>query len=111
MSHPKRKLFNWRELQEALQFAYDGGQALHLMPGKFVDKRKDAPECFKGQPFFAHLFDQQTARLEATARALGVKKILVEKQGERQQHIDLCGEPLNKAIGLFRQDNQPLLPI
>lgn len=111
VGNPKRKLFTWRELQEAMQFAYQGGQALYIMPGKFADKRKDCPEPLQGQPFIAHLFDQQTTRLEATARELGLATILIEKQGERQQHIALSGEPLNKAIGRFRQHNQPLLPL
>lgn len=100
------KSFECLELPEALAFAAAGGQALHLHQ-IIVDERK-APRCFvravaRGEQI-AHLFDQDEARLIATARRLGVNVVVVEHRGEEGQHVDLCGGPLRKAMALCRQE-------
>lgn len=87
------------ELKEALAFAASGGQALHLH--QIIVNRKKAPRCFvnavdRGEDI-AHLFDQDKDRLIKTAKQLGVRVILVEREGAKGQHIDLCGKPLTLA--------------
>jgi len=94
------KIFQQRELQAAFAHAAAGGQALHLMSGAFPSLRRDTPGCFKGRAQIAHLFDQDRARLVSTARKLGVRVIKVERDGAEGQHIDLCGQPLNRALAM-----------
>lgn len=91
------RIFEEREIAQARLFASDGGQALHLMSGRFAYLRKDTPQCFKGRGMIAHLFDNDRDRLIRTARRFGVKVIRVERDGEHGQHIDLCGAPLTRA--------------
>jgi hypothetical protein len=91
------KIFAQHDLKAAYAHAAEGGQALHLH--RIVFAR--SPKCFRdavarGEDI-AHLFDQDAARLEATARRLGVRVIKVEHPGTARQHIDLCGGPLAKA--------------
>ena len=62
----------------------------------------ESPLCFRqavdrGEDI-AHLFDQDKARLEKTARRLGVRVIYIHKEDTPRQHIDLCSGPLRKAI-------------
>lgn len=92
------KVFQQREIREAYQHARDGGQALHLMDGRFAYLRRDTPAVFKGRDQIAHLFDQDMNRLIATAKRLGVRVIKVEHPGTHRQHIDLCATPLTKAM-------------
>lgn len=95
--------FEQNELLAAYDHAAAGGQALHLMSGRFAYIRSDTPSCFKGRAHLAHLFDQDRERLIATARRLGVRVIKVERPGARGQHIDLCGKPLERALALANQ--------
>lgn len=92
------KVFQLRELSEALLFADAGGQALHLMPETYAHLRRDTPSCFKGRGQIAHLFDRDLARLKGKAIKLGVRVIRIEREGTPRQHIDLCGAPLRKAL-------------
>lgn len=90
------------ELREAVEYAEKGGQSLHLHT--IIGNRSKAPECFvravdKGENI-AHLFDQDKRRLIATARKLGIRVIMVEREGTPHQHIDLCGAPLKRAVEL-----------
>lgn len=92
--------FTVRDVKEAQDYAAAGGQALHTHQ-IIVDYDK-APACFvraveKGEDI-AHLFDQDSRRLVRTAIALGIRDILVERRGQRGQHIDLCGKPLSRAL-------------
>ncbi|AHF94593.1 hypothetical protein OPIT5_29380 [Opitutaceae bacterium TAV5] len=91
------RIFQQHEIHAALEHATSGGQALHLMSGRWAYLRPDTPGCFKGRREIAHLFDQDKARLVATARRLGVRVILIERPGTQRQHIDLCGRPLERA--------------
>lgn len=91
------RLFEQRQIRDAYAHAMNGGQSLHLMDGRFAYLRADTPSCFKGRRQLAHLFDQDRERLERTARQLGVRVIRVERPGTHQQHIDLCGRPLERA--------------
>ncbi len=90
------KVFEERQIFEAYKFAAGGGQALHLFsdPGVYPG----APACFKKSREAAHLFDQNTKRLIATARQLGVRVIKIGRIGMSKQHVDLCGRPLRQAI-------------
>lgn len=100
------KIFQQSEVPEAVTYAMTGGQALHLH--RLIVNRQKAPSCFikainQGEDI-AHLFDQDGERLRKTARSLGVKVILVEREGTSKQHIDLCGAPLKKAMKLCESD-------
>ena len=96
------KAFKCLEVEEAVQYAADGGQALHLH--RIIVNPDKAPRCFvnavKRGEDIAHLFDQDEARLVATVKRLGVKIVVVERRGTPKQHVDLCGAPLRKAKGL-----------
>jgi hypothetical protein len=92
------KLFQEKEIFKAYTFASSGGQALHLF--EFAGIWPGSPVCFKCSRFAAHLIDYDITRLKLTASELGVKKIIVSRVGQRGQHIDLCGRPLQKALGL-----------
>lgn len=85
------KIFETRELQEAVLFSMKGGQAIHL------HSFNAGHPMFKRYPVIAHLFDRDKIRLIATARRLGVRVIKVEREGEQAQHIDLCGKPFDRA--------------
>ncbi len=97
------RVFQQREIKEAEAHAAEGGQALHLMSGRFAYLRDDTPSCFKGREQIAHLFDQDVARLAATARRLGVRVVLIERRGQEGQHVDLCGRPLERALAECEQ--------
>jgi len=89
--------FQMMDLLAAYEFADQGGQALHLM-NHSGGKYPGAPTCFKRTNSFAHLMDKDKERLVATARRLGVRRIVVSREGVRGQHIDLCGQPLVRAL-------------
>lgn len=91
------KRFEHREVREAIAHAEAGGQALHVWP---ADPRFPAPSVFRRSRFWGHLIDHDHARLVETARELGVRVIKVGRLGERGQHIDLCGKPLERALAL-----------
>ena len=88
--------FETMRIREARDYAMKGGQALHMMTGTWA-RGYGGPVCFRRAKEFAHLFDQDTDRLTATARRLGVRVIVVSRRGTPSQHIDLCGRPLNLA--------------
>lgn len=82
------RLYFMYELVHAYLYAEDGGQALHWMS-------RDG-EVSPRSP--AHLIDNDERRLIATARALGVRTVKVERRGAVGQHVDLWGKPLERAI-------------
>ncbi len=92
------KQFTSRQTRTALKHAAAGGQALHVWDGSRSGCRLKTPACFKRSYLWAHLLDQNEGRLVATARRLGVHVIVVSKRGRPDQHIDLCGKPLAKAM-------------
>jgi len=92
------RYFKMREIHEAYSHAAAGGQAVHVFTG--AGAFPDAPKVFKRHREAAHLFDQDVERLKKTARRLGVNKIVVSRLGEKGQHIDLCGKPLETAKAL-----------
>lgn len=99
------KVFQERQIREAWDWVGAGGQALHLMSGRFAYLRDDTPACFRGRNQIAHLFDRDRDRLQRTARKLGVRKILVEREGDPvRQHIDLCGKPLDRALAMAAEE-------
>jgi hypothetical protein len=92
------KAFRMMELDEALTHAAAGEQALHLHQIVF----RCSPRCFRqavarGEDI-GHLFDLDRARLVATAKRLGIRKVVVDREGTDKQHVDLCGAPLFKAL-------------
>lgn len=98
---PKIKKFEQHEVREALAYAADGGIAIHLHD--VIPDRKRAPQCFvravdKGQQI-AHVFCRDAAVLRAFAVKLGVRKIYIDREGVEGQHIDLCAQPLRRALG------------
>lgn len=100
--------FKAREIHEARACAAIGGIALHCH--RFLGARP--PACFRRDveagKDIGHLFDQDRRRLEWWARRLGVHKIVVEKPGTPDQHIDLCGGPMRLA--LTECENTALFP-
>lgn len=90
--------FSRKDLWMAEGYSLGGGQALHVWaPGD--GWQKNAPMVFRRSKIWGHLFDQDKARLILTARRLGVRVIVVHREGSEGQHIDLCGKPLQKALG------------
>jgi len=87
------KLFQRREYRDAIAHAADGGQALlvHAWGGP------SKVPCFNGAAMIGKLFDQDPARLVATVKRLGVRKIKVCREGQPGQHIDLVASPLDRA--------------
>lgn len=94
------KHFPMQEIEEAQGYAALGGQALHTH--RIIVNRRTAPRCFLREVDagrdIAHLFDRDVDRLKETALKLGVNIIVVEREGQLGQHIDLCGAPLRKAL-------------
>jgi hypothetical protein len=97
------KRFEQRDILRAYAHAAAGGQALHVCESRpFVTD--SAPGCFRRSAQFAHLIDLDEKRLRDTARRLGVRVIRIERRGERAQHVDLCGKPLERALAQAEQD-------
>lgn len=103
--------FKCRYVAEAQAYADAGGQALHTH--QIIVNWDKAPGCFKREVNagrdIAHLFDNDAARLRATARKLGVKVVFIDREGRRGQHLDLCGGPLRKALALCERETQETL--
>lgn len=100
------KLFTCYYVDEAIEYAKSGGQALHTH--RIIVDYDKAPRCFvqaveRGEDI-AHLFDLDSARLIKTARKLGVRVIYIDREGTERQHIDLCGVPLRKAKEMCQQE-------
>lgn len=87
---PRMRIYSFTEVAEAVSFALDGHQALHLAG------EHEVPGGVK--TLTAHLFDMDAERLEETARGLGVEKVQIEVAGSPKQHVDLWGRPLHHAI-------------
>jgi hypothetical protein len=82
------KLFQEREVCEAMNYAKLGGQALHLMSAD--DWPGPAPAVFRKHRQWAHLLDDDKERLVDTAMRLGVRTIKIGNPGiAGRQHIDL----------------------
>ena len=97
------KLFQHDEAEAAMDYADEGGQALHVWTPD-VGQWPEAPACFKRSgKGWGHLIDMDIDRLMSTARSLGVNVIVVSRRGVRGQHIDLCGGPLRKARKLCQR--------
>jgi hypothetical protein len=91
------KLFKMRELKEAIEYASQGGQALH------VHTLNSGHWLFKRYLVIGHLFDQDRKRLVYLVGKLGVNVIKIEREGTPKQHIDLCGRPFEIAKEIARQ--------
>lgn len=92
-------LFQAREIRQAIAHALDGGVALHVWTPDPGQDWTHAPQVFrKNMSQWAHLFDQDRARLERTVRSFGVKQVFVHHAGTRRQHADMCATPLARAV-------------
>ena len=100
-------MYRWpgvKQGTEALEWMREGhGQLLHVWEPKgyaemLENQGASVPGCFKRTVVWAHLMDMDAERLEKTARRLGVRNVVVSSRGGRNQHVDLCGRPLEKAI-------------
>jgi hypothetical protein len=91
------KLFEMMDLKEAIEYSMKGGQALHK------HTFNSGHSLFAKYPEIAHLLDQDKTRLVATAHSLGVRVIKVDHEGQRGQHIDLCGKPFERACKISAQ--------
>lgn len=85
------RLFTTKQLRAAIQYAKEGGQALHVHP--FTSGHR----LFARYNEAGHLFDQNFDRLVLTAKRLGIRVIKVERIGTDKQHIDICATPLALA--------------
>ena len=94
------KKFEKRAIRSAIAYAQSGGQALHVYKALAMP----APGCFRKSKLWAHLFDQDFGRLKATAQMLGVRRIVIHREGTVKQHLDLCGKPLQCAIVMCDED-------
>jgi ribosomal protein S27AE len=92
------KEFPMREIRAAREHSLAGGQALHVHT-----LSENGHKLFRRYPEIGHLLDQNKERLIETARRLGVRVIKVEREGEPNQHIDLCGRPFDRARAECRQ--------
>lgn len=92
------KRFELRELSQAYAWSMGGGQALH------VHTLTMGHRFFSRYSVIAHLFDQDKDRLATTARSLGVRSVVIEHEGTRKQHVDLCGKPLERALDRCHDD-------
>lgn len=90
------KRFEMRQIREAIEYAKQGGQALH------VHTLNSGHRLFRRYPVIGHLFDQNTNRLIYLAYQLGVRVVKVEHQGTPKQHIDLCGKPFELACEIAK---------
>jgi len=92
------KLFEARDLVPALLWAAAGGQALHLHRHG-IGRRSPAPfaRAVAAGEHIAHLFDWNAVRLEKTARACYVRRVYMQDVGKPSQHVDLCGQALQRA--------------
>lgn len=88
------KLFEMREVKEAVEYAMDGGQALH------VHTLTNGHPMFKRYSVIGHLFDQDKKRLRHLANRLGVHVVKIEHEGMKKQHVDLCGKPFENACAM-----------
>lgn len=92
--------FESREIRDAEEYARSGGQALHIFNrGGEFDHLTKISVFLRNHPW-AHLFDQDKARLVKTARKLGVRQIVIDREDRDGQHVDLCGKPLDRALAL-----------
>ena len=85
------KLFEMKQIREAITHSKYGGQALH------VHTLNVGHRLFRRYPVIGHLFDMDKKRLQRTAVKLGVRVIKIEYEGTEKQHIDLCGKPFERA--------------
>ena len=84
-----------RGLREARGEAARGGQALVVIDG--APAGRHVPTCFRRASEYGYLLDQDEERLVRTARGLGVRRVVVDRRGEPEQHVNLVGAPLAKA--------------
>ena len=90
------KMFSQKHLTQALLYARNGGQALHVCKTDTLPALA-TPPSFRGAKEFAHLIDLDRARLIQTARSIGVRNIVVDRDETDCQHIDIWGKPLSLA--------------
>jgi len=94
------KLFRMFQLDEAIAWAKEGQEALHVYrPGQLRPSRLDA---FNNSATWGHLFCQDREALIIAARHFGVQRIVIHHQGTDRQHVDLCGKPLELAIRMAK---------
>lgn len=98
------KVFTQMELNEALKFVEEGRAkdpqiwCVHLHYIVFPK----SPYCFRrdvkeGLPI-AHIFGADAETLTKLARMNGVRRVVLEREGTKRQHIDMCGAPLKSLL-------------
>lgn len=92
------KIFQRMQLHKAIEYAAGGGVAIHLHNIVFPK----SPKCFRDAvargESIAHVFGQDRQQLVSIAKRMGVRVIVVERQGTSRQHVDMCGKPLKKLL-------------
>lgn len=79
-------LFPHSQLRDAFLFAETGNQALLLC------------KKHRGHPQIAWLIDNDTDRLYATTRRLGIQHVRIHRGGMSGQHVVFEGRPLDRAL-------------
>ena len=91
------------DFKQAVADAANGGQALFTHNWGMATGSK----CFHGAKVIGKLFDQNARRLEETARALGVRRVKIDRRDHPWQHVDLVGKPLERAIAMASEEGRP----
>lgn len=91
------KFFEFGQIREALE--YSQKVSVHLHDVVF----DNSPLCFRAavnrrKECIAHVFCKDADLLRKMARKLGIKVIYIDKEGNYNQHLDLCGVPLKKLF-------------
>lgn len=91
---PGESVREFNDMFDAAEYAERGGVGLfcHEWTGG-----TEAPKPFRGTKIIGKLFSRNRNILLALGTRFGVKVIKVDRPGQRFQHIDLVGVPLNRA--------------
>lgn len=60
--------------------------------------RKTAPTPFRRARQWGHLFGKNALYLRGVAERCGVTRVMVHREGEKMQHVDLCGKALRYLV-------------
>lgn len=98
---PQLKTFEYRDFENIVKHTEAGGLAFSVWPGSYADHDK-APRCFRGLAEYGKVYGKDAFDLEALAKKLGVKVVVIDRRGQVNQHIDICRGPFERAKKLFK---------
>ena len=62
------------------------------------------PGCFARAKRYGKVFGPDALELRALSSKLGVRKVIVDREGRKGQHVDLYGEPLRRAEAMVGEE-------